>query len=225
MNPHAQVVSVPGEKDRRLRTDLEHHVLEKLIDRVAGAASDDDCILKIASLLCEIRKQDAAAEKNLVTLLVAENKESARNATGSRPQRHPAANANPDSAPDEAALRPLARDHLARAVREIYGITINVGDDPDEDPPGSCPDCRPAAPTAPDPDVAADVVARRAAPSRIDCHAPIPSRPTAFARRRTPAGAPRLCPLNERSERSAPSPRRSVFHSPRPFPALPRPPP
>ena len=148
MTDNAPQRTLPDEKGRRLRTALDHRVIEKLLDRLDAAAPDDDQVLKIAATLCEIRKQDAAAEKNRLALDIAQLKDdkaarpqpAARLCeAGENPTTAPVGNA-PSPAPDATGPDPKPHDlrrRLARTIRDIYGIA-----DPAEAPSAARDDHR-----------------------------------------------------------------------------------
>ena len=122
MSDSAPQLSLPDETGRRLRTRLENRLLERFIDRVDAAAPDDASVFKIAAVLCDIRKQDAAAEKNHVALFIARHKSAPRRRAPAETDRSRRNAMDPDSAIRNPNSE-MDHETLARAVREIYGIT------------------------------------------------------------------------------------------------------
>ena len=120
---HIQTIDRAG---RRLRKTLDHQVLERLLAVLNSPGDDSPARLRqVSEMLCEIRKQDAAAEKNVVALLVAGDKTSL-----GRPERRDRLVARFGQTVDAGSEgRRAFRRMLTRTIRDIYGLET-----PDEEP-------------------------------------------------------------------------------------------
>lgn len=120
---HIQTIDRTG---RRLRKTLERQLLEKLIALLNSPGDDEPGRLRqVSAMLCDIRKEDAAAEKNVVALLVAGEK-----ASNSRQKRRERSEGPCERTADGTPeTRREFRRTLRRTIRDIYGL-----DTPDEGP-------------------------------------------------------------------------------------------
>ncbi len=134
---HIQTIDRAG---RRLRKTLDHQVLERLLAVLNSPGDDSPARLRqVSEMVCEIRKQDAAAEKNVVALLVAGDKTS--NGRPERRDRRVVPFAQTGDAGSEG--RRAFRRMLTRTIRDIYGLeTPDEGPAADDSPvnPSPAPD-------------------------------------------------------------------------------------
>jgi len=122
-----QTILTPiSETDRKLRIECEHVLLRGLIDRAKQDDLSHEQFCKCLQVYCELKKHDVAAEKNIITVETARDKNTA--AQG--------AIAGKTSASDHDYTAPYGRNNdgtpytrdefrrgLAQSVADIYGLS------------------------------------------------------------------------------------------------------